>query len=295
MRFFNKIIIIFLLLVSCQKKSALDIRSDIQTEFNKVKGEFALAYKDLQTGEQILINEHQRFHAASTMKVPVLIEIYKQASSGNFSLNDSLEIKNEFQSIVDSSGYELDKAEDSDTLIYQHIGEKRTIYSLTYDMIILSSNLATNIVIDKVGASNVQQTIQKLGTRNMQVLRGVEDTKAYRAGLNNTTTAYDLMILFEKIAIGEAVDGASSQEMIKILLDQKFNDIIPAQLPRDVRVAHKTGWITASHHDSGIVFLPDGRKYILILLSKNLEDEKEGVEALARVSKTIYEWVLVQD
>ena len=290
MRFFNRSIIFFLFLVSCQQNSTLHLKSAIQEEFDKAEGEFALAFKDFQTGIEILINEHTLFHAASTMKTPVLIEVYNQASLGRFSLSDSIEIKNEFKSIIDSSFYELNKADDSDTMIYQHIGEKRTVYSLTYDMIIMSSNLATNIIIDKVGASNIQQTIQQLGTRNMQVLRGVEDTKAYRAGLNNTTTAYDLMIIFEKIASGTAVDSVSSQEMIKILSDQKFNDIIPALLPSNVKVAHKTGWITASHHDSGIVFLPDGRKYILVLLSKNLEDEEAGVEALARISKLIYDW-----
>jgi beta-lactamase class A len=239
----------------------------------------------------ILINEDTLFHAASTMKTPVMIEVYKQAKEGKFSLTDSIEIKNEFKSIVDSSLYALNRKDDSDTLIYDHIGEKRSIYSLMYDMIIMSSNMATNIVIDKVGAANVQQTMRAMGTKRMQVLRGVEDGKAFRAGLNNSTTAYDLMTLFEKMAKYEAVDSTASAEMIKILLDQKFNDIIPAQLPPEVKVAHKTGWITGVHHDSGIVLLPDGRKYVLVLLSKKLENEKAGVESMAKVSRMIYDWM----
>lgn len=290
MRFSSSVLIISLL-TSCLQKSASDLKSEIQAQFKAVKGEFALAFKDLQTGTEILINEHELFHAASTMKTPVLIEVYNQASKGLFSLSDSIEIKNEFKSIVDSSVYELDKGEDSDTLIYQHIGEKRTVYSLMYDMIIMSSNLATNIIIDKIGAANVQRTIQKLGIRKMKVLRGVEDGKAFQAGMNNTATAHDLMVLFEKIANGQAVDSAASKEMVNILLDQQFNNIIPAQLPSAVKVAHKTGWITASHHDSGIVFLPDGRKYVLVLLSKDLEDEKAGIDAMANVSRMIYDWI----
>jgi beta-lactamase class A len=119
----------------------------------------------------------------------------------------------------------------------------------------------------------------------------VEDSKAYQQGLNNTTTAYDLMRLFEAITQHEIVSAEASQAMIDILLDQRFNEMIPAQLPDDVKVAHKTGWITGLHHDSGIVFLPDGESYVLVILSKNLTNEDAGVQALADVSKVIYDYV----
>jgi beta-lactamase class A len=276
---------------SCQRTSPDEIKRAIQQELGNVEGEFAVAFQDLKTGEHILINEHTLFHAASTMKVPVMIEVFKQAAEGKFALTDSVKIKNEFKSIVDSSLYSLHREDDSDTLIYDHIGENRTVHSLMYDMIIISSNLATNLIIDLVGAPNAQQTMYKLGTKNMQVLRGVEDAKAYQAGLNNSTTAYDLLILFEKMAKGEVVDSTASAEMIRILLDQKFNDIIPAELPSSVKVAHKTGWITGIHHDGGIIFLPDGRQYVLVLLSKNLKDEQAGVAALSKISKLIYNWM----
>jgi beta-lactamase class A len=160
-----------------------------------------------------------------------------------------------------------------------------------YDMIIASSNLATNILIELVDATNVTATLRTYGANDIQVLRGVEDSKAFAQGLNNSVTANDLMLVFEKIAKGEAVSQDASDAMIKILLDQKFNDIIPAKLPKEVRVAHKTGWITGVHHDSGIVILPDGRKYVVILLSKELKDEKAGVETLATVSEMIYTYV----
>ena len=282
---------IFYLLISCQTKSIEDLKTHIVQELSGNSGEFAVAFKNLETGEEVFINEHTLFHAASTMKTPVMIETYKQAAEGKYSLSDSIIIKNEFKSIVDSSLFSLSANDDSDTLIYKNIGEKRTLYSLVYDMIIMSSNLATNIVIEKVGAQNGQRTMRAMGTINMQVLRGVEDSKAYRAGMNNTTTAFDLMVIFEKMARGEAVDSTASAEMIKILLDQKFNDIIPALLPQEVKVAHETGWITGVHHDSGIVFLPDGRKYVLVLLSKNLENEEAAVASMARVSKMVYDWM----
>jgi beta-lactamase class A len=125
----------------------------------------------------------------------------------------------------------------------------------------------------------------------MQVLRGVEDNAAYQRGLNNTVTAGDLLLLFEKMANGTLVSPAASAAMIRILLDQHYNEIIPARLPAGVKVAHKTGWIKGINHDGGIVFLPDGRKYVLVLLSKDTPDDKASVAAMAAVSEILYRYV----
>ena len=267
------------------------LQSDIAKELSGKKGLFAVAFKDLKTGKEIRINDGLVYHAASTMKTPVLIEVYRQAADGKFSLNDSIELKNEFKSIVDGSLYSLDSADDSEKELYKHIGERRTIDSLVYQMIIVSSNFATNLIIQKVGAENVTSYMRKLGANNIQVLRGVEDGKAFQKGLNNIITAHDLLVIFEKIARGEAVNDDASKAMINILLDQHFNEIIPALLPPDVRVAHKTGSITHVHHDSGIVMLPDGRKYVLVLLSKDWENEEEAIRTMANISLLIYKYV----
>ena len=279
-----------LTLFSCSvnKKSMRRLTSNIQTELGKQKGVFAVAFKDLQTGKEITINDRVSFHAASTMKTPVMIEVYKQAEVGRFLLTDSIVIKNKFKSIVDSSLYSLNPDDDSEKELYKHIGEKRTIAELMYSMIIVSSNLATNIIIELVNAKNVTATMRRYGANDIQVLRGVEDNKAYEKGLNNSTTAHDLMLIFEKIAKDEAVNPTASETMVKILLDQRFNEIIPAQLPPGVKVAHKTGSITGVNHDSGIIFLPDGRKYVLVLLSKNVEDKETAIKAMASVSAMIY-------
>jgi len=281
-------------IVSCStsKKALKTLRSDIEKELSGKKGTFAVAFKDLKTGREIRINDKETFHAASTMKTPVMIEVYKQAAERKFSLNDSVELKNEFKSIVDGSPFSLDSADDSEFELYKHIGEKRTINALLYQMIIVSSNFATNLIIEKVGAENVTNSMRQLGAKNIKVLRGVEDNKAFEKGLINTTTAHDLALIFEKIAWGEAVNAEASQEMINILLDQKFNEIIPALLPPDVKVAHKTGSITHVHHDSGIVILPDGRKYVLVLLSKDWEDEELTMQTMANVSLMIYKYVI---
>jgi len=282
-----------IVVASCNtsKKALKTLQSDIEKELSGKKGTFAVAFKDLKTGRHINIKDKETFHAASTMKTPVMIEVYKQAGEGKFSLNDSIELKNEFKSIVDGSSFSLDSTDDSEFELYKHIGEKRTIAALLYQMIIVSSNFATNLIIQKVGAENVTQSMRELGAKDIQVLRGVEDNKAFEKGLINTTTAHDLALIFEKIAKGETVSAEASQAMINILLDQKFNEIIPALLPPGVKVAHKTGSITHVHHDSGIVILPDGRKYVLVLLSKDWEDEKQTIQTMANISLLIYKYV----
>lgn len=278
-----------LLLVACESPKD-GLKKNIAAEFGKTAGTFAVAFKDLNTGEEILINEHDLFHAASTMKTPVMIEVFKQANAGKLSLRDSIVVKDEFKSIVDGSPYSLSASNDSYARIYDWVGKKMPLDSLVYYMITASSNLATNIVIELVDAKNVTQSMRDLGARDIQVLRGVEDNKAFQAGLSNKVTAYDLMLIFEKLARGEVVDKKSSDQMLGILRDQDFNDIIPAKLPAGTTVAHKTGWITGLHHDSGIVYPRNGNAYVLVLLSRELKDEEAGVEIMANVSKMIYDY-----
>jgi beta-lactamase class A len=286
--FFTLIFSIMLNHIFAQKLAIENLKSAIEAKLKTVEGQFAVAFKDLQTGETLFINEKENFHAASTMKTPVMIEVFKQAKAGKFKLSDSILVKNEFKSIVDGSPYSMDIADDSGDGLYKMIGKKMTIYDLTYQMIIVSSNLATNILIDLVDARNANESMRKLGAKDIQVLRGVEDQKAFEKGLNNTTTAYDLMLIFEKIAQNKVIDKQSCEEMRKILFDQKFNEIIPDKLPKTVKVAHKTGSITGVQHDSGIVYLPDGRKYVLVLFSKKLKSADAGVKILAEVSEAIY-------
>ena len=274
-----------------QKNNSMDdLKKTIEDSLSIPDAHFAVAFKDLQTGNTIFLNESDHFHAASTMKTPVLAELFKQAKEGRFSMTDSITIKNSFSSIVDGSLYTLNAADDSEFELYKNIGRKATIASLAYYMIIQSSNLATNILIELVQPENVMATMKKLGAYEIQVLRGVEDIKAYEKGFNNTTTANDLLLIYEQMANGKLVDERASNEMIKILLDQHFKEIIPALLPANVKVAHKTGSITGIQHDSGIVFLPDGRKYVLVLLSRFAPaDEKRAIKAMASVSKLIYD------
>ena len=236
-----------------------------------------------------LINADVGFHAASTMKVPVMVECYRQAHGGQFALDDEIRVENSFQSIVDGSRYRLDPADDSHDALYDHLGEQRPIRELIRVMIAASSNLATNLLIETVGPETVTRTMQRLGAEGIHVRRGVEDSTAFRQELNNTTTARGLLVLFEHIARGTAVSEEACSEMIEILTRQEHTEMIPARLPDEVAVAHKTGWITGVRHDAGIVFVPGGPTYVLVLLSRNLSDVPAGVETLARISRVVYD------
>ena len=269
------------------------LKAKINSIFNSFAGDFAVAFKMLDEKEEaFFINERINFHAASTMKTPVMIEVFKQAAENKFNLDDSIEIKNEFKSIVDGSAYSLDLSDDSGEELYSFIGQKKTILQLVFDMITVSSNLATNILIELVGTENVTKTMRSIGANDILVLRGVEDSKAFQLGLNNIVTAYDLMLIYEALLNNKFLGDSLTNEMINILLQQKHNSRIPAKLPPEVKAAHKTGSITGVGHDSGIIFLPNGRKYVLVLLSKNVKDEKAVMEVQADVSRIIYDYVV---
>ena len=256
------------------------------------QGSFAVAFEDLSTGDRLLLNEHTSYHAASTMKTPVLIETFRQVAAHRLALTDSLLIHTDFVSIADSSRYELDSMTDSERDLYRQAGKRLPLRELLYRMITQSSNLSTNLVIETVGAKNVLATMRQLGAMDIQVLRGVEDQKAFDKGMNNTTTAYDLLLIFDRIATGKAVDPAACSAMIDMLKAQHFKEVIGGKLPEGVQVASKSGWIDGICHDSGIVFLPDGRKYVLVLLSKGVVDYSEAVEMEATVSRIVYDHMM---
>ena len=227
------------------------------------------------------------FHAASTMKIPVMIEVFHQINQGKLKLDNPLPVKNEFHSIVDGSVYTLSAKDDSELDLYRAEGQTRTVRQLCELMITVSSNFATNLLIEKLGVENIRATVHALGADGVNVLRGVEDNKAYEKGLNNTTTARGLAILLEAIAEGKAVDAESCKEMIAVLERQKFNEGIPAGLPQGTEVAHKTGEITKIHHDAAIVFAK--RPFILVILVRGLADIKASSALMADISRSFYE------
>lgn len=263
------------------------VRADIDRLIAASGAEVAVAWRplDAKPGEEILINPDLRFHAASTMKVPVMIELFRQVEAGQRKLDDTVLVTNRFTSIVDGSPYELLATADSDGEIYKAMGKDLKLRELVEASITVSSNLATNILIEHLRAANVQATVDTMGAIGVQVLRGVEDQKAFDAGKNNTTTARGLLVLFEALGKGTAVSPRSSAAMVEVLKRQKFNDGIPAGLPPGTAVAHKTGTITRIHHDAGIVYAR--RPYVLVVLTRGIEDVKVSAKLMADISRVI--------
>ena len=262
----------------------------LETELRQIiqssGAEVALAYRRLDGKTELLLDADKSFHAASTMKLPVMIELFRQARAGTLSLDDSLPIRNEFRSIVDGSPYRLSAGDDSETEIYATVGGTMTLRRLCDAMIAVSSNFAANLLIEKLGVENIRRTVTALGAGGMQVLRGVEDQKAFDKGLNNTTTARGLMVLLDRISHGQAVDPRDDADMIAILKRQKFNDAIPAGVPAGTSVAHKTGNITGIHHDAAVVYAP--RPYVLVLLVRGIDDQKKSAAVMADLSRAVY-------
>lgn len=247
-----------------------------------------VALYDLETRQSFLLNEQESFHAASTMKLPVMMEVFRRAQAKKLNLAEPLEVKNRFFSIVDGSEYRLRREDDSDEEPYNRLGQRMSILELTQHMIQWSSNLATNLLIEKVTAEKVTELAHGLGATNTQVKRGVEDGKAFRAGINNTTTAYDLMVLLRALAERKFANGRACEQMIDILAGQHFNDGIPAGLPRGTRVAHKTGSITKHSHDAAIVYAPGRKPYVLVVLTRGIEKEKDSDKLIASISQAVY-------
>ncbi len=281
-----------MLVTSCSPRNdgrLAELRADVEAIMASHQGRFAVVFEEYGNPDNRLdINGQMVFHAASTMKTPVMAELWRQASSGERSLDDSILVRNTFFSIVDGSPYEMDISRDGGDDLYNAIGEKRTIRDLTFDMITVSSNLATNILIEEADAKRVTEFMRSLGADSIQVLRGVEDMKAFDAGLNNRTNAHDLALLFRYL-----LDlGADADEMMDILNAQTFKDMIGAGVPVDTQVASKSGSITNTAHDSGVVIMADGRKYILVILTDQLASNDDGIKAGTDISRRIYEHMI---
>ena len=273
-----------------ERSGITELRDAIEARMAETGAEYGIAYRDLETGEQLLLNPDAEFHAASMMKVPVMVRLYRMSDAGRLDLDAPIEVRNEFRSIYDGSPYSLTFDEDSDSTLYALAGTALPARELIDLMITRSSNLATNVLIALADPDSIAVMLDEFGAGGMRVLRGVEDIPAYRNGLNNTTTARGLLELFDALGSGRAATVESTGEMIQILLGQAFNDAIPAGLPEGVPVAHKTGWITAVDHDGGLVLPPGGSPYVLVVLTSGVEDEAVTRAAAADVSRLVWDW-----
>ena len=249
--------------------------------------DLGISFFDAETTIQWSYNADSYFHAASTMKLAVLLGVFRQVARGELALDAPVHVRNRFTSIVNQEPFMLDLGRDADPDVYGHLGKSMSVRELAYWMITKSSNLATNLLVDVVGIPTIQLALDELDIDGIKVLRGVEDQRAFEAGLNNEVTANGLLKLLRLIADGKAYSEEACEEMLQIMLEQQYRSGIPAGLPKAARVAHKTGNISTVHHDAGIVYL-DGRKpYVLVILTSFAAETGRGA-AVADVSRDIF-------
>ncbi len=275
--------------VGAQGRRTEDLQASIAARIASVPGALvAVSYRDLGSRDSLDMSAGVDFHAASTMKIPVMIEVLRAADAGRLSLDQRILLVNRFHSIVDGSPYSLDSHDDSDSTVYMRVGERVAVRELMERMIVRSSNLATNALIALVGAEQTNTTAHALGATHIRVLRGVEDGKAFAAGRNNTTTSADLATLLVHVERGDVLRPESAKLMKDVLLRQEFNDEIPAGIPAGTPVAHKTGSITATLHDAAIVYPRVRAPYVLVVLTRAIPNEKVAQTLIADISRLVW-------
>ena len=255
---------------------------------------FGIFFKDLASGRTLSKNSSVSMHAASTMKTPVLLEVLRRVDSGTLAFTDEVLVKNEFKSLVDGSPFSIG-LEEGDGPTMTKLGGKATLEFLVTEMIVRSSNLATNIVLSLVGPESVQAFTDALGAPTVKVRRCVEDSKAFDKGVNNETDAAGMAAVMEAAVRSPKLSAAARAKAWEILTGQTFNEEIPAGLhPQSgAIVGHKTGNMSTSQHDAAVVRLPDGRAYVLVLLANDFGANEEGrlnvIHAARKMSRAVWE------
>lgn len=252
----------------------------------------AVALRDLESGSEFNFDAHRIFHAASTIKVAVLLAVFKACDDGRVRLDDPLHVRNRFLSAADESPFKLDQESDGFPQLYRSVGRTAKVGHLADVMITSSSNLATNLLLDLITVEYARDVLRDAGIAGVELRRGVDDEKAHEAGLNNETTALGLVDLFAALR-GEFLSSTSREAAINILLRQRFNAMIPAPLPSHATVAHKTGEISTACHDAGIVYLPERQPYIVAILTEVEGESDNRRETVAKISKAVFEAVVL--
>ncbi len=250
----------------------------------------AVAYHDYETRTEWSYNGDAWFHAASTMKVPVLIALYAAMAEGRLLPESRVHVRNRFLSVADGEPFRIEPARDANNEVHARIGRTMRVRELARHMIVTSSNLATNILVDLIGLEEIRRILRELGLEDgIQIHRGVEDERAFQQGISNRATAHGLLRALRLIEERTALPVDASEDMLEILHGQEFNSGIPAGLPESARVAHKTGEISTVAHDAGLIYLPDRQPYVLVVLT-SWEKERGGRhETIARISEAVHD------
>jgi len=251
----------------------------------------AVAVHDFQSGSRFSLRGDRWFHAASTIKVAVLLAVFRAADEGRVHLDDSLHVRNRFISAADGSSFHLSPDSDAMPELYQLVGRTAKISTLAEGMIAASSNLATNLLLDFMGVEYARKVLRDAQVYGVELRRGVEDYAAHERGINNEVTADGLVSLLSAVR-GDFLRNESKEQAIRILLEQRFNSMIPAGLPAHAAVAHKTGEISTACHDMGIVYLPEREPYIAVILTEFDSEGNGRREIVAAISVAIYRLIV---
>jgi beta-lactamase class A len=272
--------------------SGVDVSSTLKEELERLAAErkaraIAVALHDIESGLRFSLQGDRWFHAASTIKVAVLLAVFHAADEGRLRLDDSLHVRNRFIGAADGSPFHLNRDSDATPELYKRIGRVAKISELAEGMIVASSNLATNLLLDYLTVEYARNVLREAQADGVELRRGVEDHAAHNKGINNQVTANGLLRLLSALR-GDFLSGKSKEHAIHILLEQRFDSMIPAGLPAHAVVAHKTGEISTACHDMGIVYLPEREPYLAVILTEFDSDRDGRRETVAAISKAIY-------
>ena len=250
----------------------------------------AVALRDFETGLELHYHSDRWFHAASTIKVPILLGVFAAIDRGDLLPHSRVHVRNRFLSVVENVPFRVESGRDANSAVHNAIGKMMRVDELAYHMITTSSNLATNLLLGVIGPDAVNDTLKELDLqKGIELKRGVEDELAFEKGINNMVTADGLLKILVRLAEGKAFSPALSRRMMDILHGQEFNQGIPARLPKGARVAHKTGEISTVAHDAGVVYLPKRKPYVLVILTEWDPAVSGRSRTIAAISHTIYE------
>ena len=275
-----------------RRKALQEVCAGIAEKLKALQGVSSLYFKDLDRGDVLSMRGDKVMHPASTIKTPVLVTNFRDIDAGKYTTDKEFTVVNQFPSAADGKPFTTDGFEESNAAV----GKPMKLRRIMELMIHLSDNQATNNCTQVAGGfQKVTDTMRALGLKNTTCKRYITDERAFAKGIASTTTAADMGLLYEKIARNQAASEKSCQTIIEILLGQTFNNQIPAGVPKEVKVAHKTGWFEGTLHDGGILFAGD-RKYVLVIMMTDMKTSKEdGLKLQADITRLIYDKLITPE
>jgi beta-lactamase class A len=229
-------------------------------------------------------------YAASTMKLPLVMAAYRRHERGELDLDREVPVHNLFASALDGSPFSLDRSEDEDDETWDRVGSTGTLRWLAERAIVKSGNLATNLLLEHVGAGAVAEVLADAGCSDEIILpRGIEDAAAREAGLDNLVTAADLAHVMLGVAARTLAEERTCEQVEEILARQQYRDQIPAGVPAGTYVANKTGWVTGVAHDVALVRPADRPPYVLVVCTSIDLPEERAARLIAAISRCAWE------